>query len=37
MDFATQEIGGRHLTVSESELDRLASKNNAEMTNYQTK
>ena len=37
MDFATQETGGRHLTVSKSELDRLASKNNAEMTNYQTK
>ena len=37
IDFATQETGGRHLTVSESELDRMASKNNAETTNYQTK
>ena len=37
MDFATQETGGRHLTVSKSEPDRLASKNNAETTNYTTK
>ena len=37
IDFATQETEHRHLVVDESELDRLASKNNAQTTNYQTK
>ena len=37
MDFQTQETGARHISVSETELDRLAGKNNAQTTNYQTK
>ena len=37
MDFSTQENTIRHKPVSTAELDRLAGKNNAITTNYQTK
>ena len=37
MDFQTQETRPRHISVDESELDRLAGKNTAQATNYQMK
>ena len=37
MDFSTQQTESRHRSINESELDRLAAKNNALTTNYQTK
>ena len=37
IDFATQEVAQRHKQVTPHELDRLASKNNADSTVYQTK
>ena len=37
IDFATQQTKHHHRHVNESELDRLAEKNNAQTTVYQTK
>ena len=37
VNFCTQETKPRHRSVDESELDRLAGKNNTFATNYQTK
>ena len=37
IDFCSQQNETRHRSVSDNELDRLAGKNNAITTNYQTR
>ena len=37
VDFATQEVTAHHKQITQDELDRLARKNSADSTVYQTK